>query len=102
MAQALLLIENLNVRGLTTAACLWLVAAIGMAAGGGYLIFAISATFIALVFLISLHYFKRIYPKDSYRVLTVATVVDIDPQASLQSVQKLSSTLFSVQLITCR
>jgi putative Mg2+ transporter-C (MgtC) family protein len=69
--------EGLNVRGLTTAACLWLVAAIGMAAGGGYLLFSIFATFIALVFLVSLHYFERIYPKDSYRVLTIATMADI-------------------------
>jgi putative Mg2+ transporter-C (MgtC) family protein len=72
--------EGLTIRGLTTAACLWLVAAIGMAAGGGYLILAISTTFIALTFLISLHYFEGVYAKDSYRVLTIETPKDITPE----------------------
>jgi putative Mg2+ transporter-C (MgtC) family protein len=72
--------EGLTIRGLTTAACLWLVAAIGMAAGGGYFIIAVSTTFTALVFLISLHYLERVYPKDSYRVLTIETPNDIKPK----------------------
>ena len=72
--------EGLTIRGLTTAACLWLVAAVGMAAGGGYLLLAISTTFIALAFLISLHYFERVYPKDSYRVLMIETSNDIIPE----------------------
>jgi putative Mg2+ transporter-C (MgtC) family protein len=65
--------EGLTIRGLTTAACLWLVAAVGMAAGGGYLLYAVAATITALFFLISLHHFERLYPKDSYRVLTIET-----------------------------
>jgi putative Mg2+ transporter-C (MgtC) family protein len=72
--------EGLTVRGLTTAACLWLVAAVGMAAGGGYLLIAISTTFIALASLIGLHYLEWIYPKDSYRVLTIETPDEINPE----------------------
>ncbi len=71
--------EGLTIRGLTTAACLWLVAAVGMAAGGGYFSLAAATTFIALLFLIGLHYLERVYPKDSYRVLTLETVDDIKP-----------------------
>jgi putative Mg2+ transporter-C (MgtC) family protein len=41
--------QGLSVRGLTTAATLWLVAAIGMAAGAGYWSAAIIATFGALL-----------------------------------------------------
>lgn len=41
--------QGLSVRGLTTAASLWLVAAIGMAAGAGYWEGALIATFGALV-----------------------------------------------------
>jgi len=41
--------QGLSVRGLTTAATLWLVAAIGMAAGAGYYDAAIIATFGALL-----------------------------------------------------
>jgi putative Mg2+ transporter-C (MgtC) family protein len=72
--------EGLTIRGLTTAACLWLVAAVGMAAGGGYLLIATSTTFIALASLIGLHYLERIYPKDSYRVLTIETSNEINPE----------------------
>jgi putative Mg2+ transporter-C (MgtC) family protein len=71
--------EGLTIRGLTTAACLWLVAAVGMAAGGGYFFLAAATTFTSLVFLISLHYLERIYPKDSYRVLTIETLNHIRP-----------------------
>ena len=41
--------QGLSVRGLTTAATLWLVAAIGMAAGAGYYSAAIIATAVALL-----------------------------------------------------
>jgi putative Mg2+ transporter-C (MgtC) family protein len=41
--------QGLSVRGLTTAATLWLVAAIGMAAGAGYWDAALIATFGALI-----------------------------------------------------
>jgi putative Mg2+ transporter-C (MgtC) family protein len=41
--------QGLSVRGLTTAATLWLVAAIGMAAGAGYYSAALIATFGALL-----------------------------------------------------
>jgi putative Mg2+ transporter-C (MgtC) family protein len=41
--------QGLSVRGLTTAATLWLVAAIGMACGAGYYVPAIISTLVALV-----------------------------------------------------
>lgn len=41
--------EGLTVRGLTTAASLWVVAALGMAAGGGYYIPALVASIISLL-----------------------------------------------------
>jgi putative Mg2+ transporter-C (MgtC) family protein len=40
--------SGLSVRGLTTAASLWLTAAIGLAAGGGMLLLAVAATVISL------------------------------------------------------
>lgn len=78
--------EGLTIRGLTTAACLWLVAAVGMAAGGGYFILAAATTCTALIFLISLHYLERVYPKDSYRVLTIETPDDIKPTSLIKIV----------------
>ncbi|MFH2038124.1 MAG: MgtC/SapB family protein, partial [Chloroflexota bacterium] len=48
--------EGANVRGLTTAACLWGAAAIGMAAGYGHYEIAIFTTAIALVSLVFLKF----------------------------------------------
>jgi len=49
--------EGLSVRGLTTAASLWIVAAIGMAAGAGYYEAAIAATALTLLALWPLRIF---------------------------------------------
>ncbi|MFC1844186.1 MgtC/SapB family protein [Thermodesulfobacteriota bacterium] len=89
--------EGLTIRGLTTAACLWLVAAVGMAAGGGYLLIAISTTFIALTSLIGLHYLEWIYPKDSYRVLTIETPDEINPEDIVNVVTEKNIQVVSVE-----
>ncbi len=70
--------EGVNVRGLTTAACLWGVAAIGMASGSGYVELAIFTTGIALASLIFLKFFERFYSKDTYRVLSIQTSIDVN------------------------
>jgi len=44
-----IIVRGVNVRGLTTAATLWVVAAIGMAAGTGYYEVAVGTTFLVLV-----------------------------------------------------
>ena len=69
--------EGVNVRGLTTAACLWGAAAIGMASGYGYYEIAIFATAIALVSLVFLKFTERLYSKDTYRVLTICTPLEV-------------------------
>jgi putative Mg2+ transporter-C (MgtC) family protein len=51
--------QGLTVRGLTTAAALWIVAAVGMAAGAGYYLGAVATTAIILVALIG---FRRLRP----------------------------------------
>jgi putative Mg2+ transporter-C (MgtC) family protein len=51
---------GVNVRGLTTAACLWTVAAVGMAAGAGSYVLAAVTTVIALICLILLKRFERL------------------------------------------
>ena len=54
-----------NIRGLTTAASLWLIAAIGMAIGAGLFIAAGAAAFLALVALFILNKVERkIFPDD--------------------------------------
>ncbi|MCH3914766.1 MAG: MgtC/SapB family protein [Acidaminococcaceae bacterium] len=51
--------EGLSVRGLTTAASLWMVAAIGLAVGCGMITIAVITTIITLITLITLHNFEK-------------------------------------------
>lgn len=69
--------ERATVRGLTTSACLWMVAGVGMAAGAGYPIVAVITTAFALIGLIVLKAFERLYPKDFYRTLEITTAIGV-------------------------
>jgi putative Mg2+ transporter-C (MgtC) family protein len=62
---------GLNVKGLTTAASLWVVASIGMACGAGSYFLAVMVTGLTLMSLLFLSFFARIFPCHSYRTLTV-------------------------------
>ena len=63
-----------NVRGLTTAASIWLVSAIGMSIGAGLYIISGVASILMLMSLILLERFeKRIVPDYTTKVLTVIT-----------------------------
>jgi len=53
-------LDQHRVRGLTTAATVWLVAAIGMACGAGFLWQAVIVTILALIVLIALRYVERL------------------------------------------
>ena len=54
-----------NIRGLTTAASLWLTAAIGLTIGAGMYVTAVTAEFLALVTLFVLHKVEdKIFPDD--------------------------------------
>lgn len=80
--------EGTNVHGLTTAACLWGAAAIGMAAGGGYYEIAIMTTVIALISLVVLKLAERVYRKDSYRTLIVQTPIEVSSSQIIAIVER--------------
>jgi putative Mg2+ transporter-C (MgtC) family protein len=67
--------QGFNVRGLTTAAALWIVAAIGMAAGAGYYEAAVATTAIALP---SLIVFRRVRPALMQRLRTDFVLVNLE------------------------
>lgn len=54
--------EGLTVRGLTTAASLWMVAAIGLAVGSGMLLMGIISTVIMLITLVTFHGWEKRLP----------------------------------------
>lgn len=64
--------EGITVRGLTTAATLWLVAGAGMAIGMGLILPGIMATVLALLSLVFLKKLEPLIKKDRYLDLTVS------------------------------
>ena len=60
-----------TIRGLTTAACLWVAAAIGLAVGCGYYVPAIISTIISLISLIILKQIGQIIKKDWYHHIDI-------------------------------
>jgi len=69
--------EKASIRGLTTAACLWVAAAVGVAVGGGMYLAAIVVTFLAVVNLIFLKKLENRLKKDIYlRILVWSDDLD--------------------------
>jgi len=57
-----------SIRGLTTAASLWLTAAVGLTIGAGMYIAAITTVALALITLIVLHRLERkLFPEDNWK-----------------------------------
>ncbi len=70
--------EGFIVRGLTTAACLWMVAGIGMAFGMGLISAGIIGTLVALFSLIGLKKLEPIIKKDRYLHFDIVGTVNPD------------------------
>ena len=79
--------EGVNVRGLTTSACLWTAAAVGMAVGSGYYDIAIYTTGIALIGLIILKFSEHLYAKNAYRTLSIQTPIDVNASEIIEIVK---------------
>ncbi len=71
-----IIIEKKMVRGLTTAAGIWVVAAIGLAAGSGLYLIAILGTVAVLV---GLEFFQRIFKLSSHKVIEMNIKVKSKP-----------------------
>jgi putative Mg2+ transporter-C (MgtC) family protein len=67
-----------SVKGITTAACLWMSAGIGMSAGAAFYELALIVTIIGLASLVFLNPLERGYAKDSYRSLLIVTANQTD------------------------
>lgn len=60
-----------TVRGLTTAAGLWLVTGIGLSVGAGHIAPAVAATLISLIILYGLRRIKAIFPREEHTLVTL-------------------------------
>lgn len=67
------------IRGLTTAACMWVVCAIGLCVGSGYYLFGFTTSTIALISLVGLKKFEKRIRKDWYQEMIIISQ-DIEGQ----------------------
>lgn len=68
--------EGMTIRGLTTAASLWVVAAVGLAVGSGYYVGAVATTVLSVIALTVLPRFERLYSCGPSNVFLTVTTVD--------------------------
>jgi putative Mg2+ transporter-C (MgtC) family protein len=95
-----IIVRGINVRGLTTAATLWVVAAIGMAAGTGYYEVGIGAAVLVLVSLgplklVSARFISRVRPEEAE--LAIALKPDGDGALVLARIEELGGQVNSVE-----
>jgi putative Mg2+ transporter-C (MgtC) family protein len=86
--------QGLNVRGLTTAASLWLVAAVGMAAGAGFWSAAVVATVAGLICLGPLEWAKnRLLPRRAPDMLLIELSEQGSPREVLGALEESGGVL---------
>jgi putative Mg2+ transporter-C (MgtC) family protein len=73
LGAGVILKTGLSVQGLTTAACIWIVAAIGLAVGVGQYLAAITGAVITFISLWMLRIVETRIPRLTYRYVTVVT-----------------------------
>jgi putative Mg2+ transporter-C (MgtC) family protein len=78
--------EGFSVRGLTTAACLWLVAGVGMAFGMGMFAAGAIGAIVALLSLIFLKKLEPIIKKDRFLHITITAVSEPDIYPELERI----------------
>jgi putative Mg2+ transporter-C (MgtC) family protein len=93
--------QGLSIRGLTTAATLWVVAALGLAAGAGYYSAAIICTALVLVVLyplriVAYRLMRRVRPDDGR--LLVELPAGAAPGAVIDEIERLGARLETVAL----
>jgi putative Mg2+ transporter-C (MgtC) family protein len=93
--------HGISVRGLTTAATLWIVAAVGLAAGAGYYSGAVITTVVVLVTLYPLRIvayrtLRRFRPEDGR--LLVALPAGESPGAVLDEIERSGARLESIEI----
>ncbi len=71
LGAGVILKDGQTVRGLTTAACLWVAAGIGMAIGVGLYLPGIVVTLLSLLSLLVLKRFERFFRRDRYRTMII-------------------------------
>ncbi len=77
LGAGVILKTGFTIQGLTTAACIWVVAAIGLAIGSGVYLPSIITSIITIVTLVLLRNIEKRMPKLSFRFLTISADSDV-------------------------
>jgi putative Mg2+ transporter-C (MgtC) family protein len=87
---------GLNVQGLTTAACLWIVSAIGLSIGSGLYLAGLVSFVITYLALWLLRMVEDRMQRLSYRFITVIMREDIDEEAITSVIRKHNSSVTNI------
>lgn len=85
-----------TIRGLTTAACLWISAAIGMGVGAGFIDIAFVATLLSLITLTLLNKLDKSFARDVYKILKITTTKNADISLLMDVLEKSKLKVLSV------
>jgi putative Mg2+ transporter-C (MgtC) family protein len=92
---------GLSIQGLTTAACIWVVSAIGLAIGSG-LYLAGTVTFLITIFTLALlRIAETKMPKLTYRFLTITADLNADENQITSVIKKTDLTIVNIDYEQC-
>jgi putative Mg2+ transporter-C (MgtC) family protein len=92
---------GLSIQGLTTAACIWVVSAIGLAIGSG-LYLAGAVTFVITIFSLSfLRIAEKKMPKLTYRYLTITADLNADEDQIISVIEKKELSIVNIDYEQC-
>jgi putative Mg2+ transporter-C (MgtC) family protein len=75
-----------SIRGLTTAAGVWVACAVGLAVGAGFYLFGSAVTALTLISLVGIKAFERHLKKDWYKEMTVVSKDEAEQFTRIQEV----------------
>jgi len=88
LGAGVILKTGLSVQGLTTAACIWIVSAIGLAVGAGQYVAAVAGFVITFISLWLLRILESQMPRLSYRYVTMVTDDSAEEKTVIQPFEK--------------
>jgi putative Mg2+ transporter-C (MgtC) family protein len=93
LGAGVILKSGLNVHGLTTAACLWIVSAIGLSVGAGFVFPAVLSCAVTIVSLWILRAVEDRLPRLAYKYVTVVAGPDLPEESIREAVTRSGASI---------
>ena len=101
LGAGVILKTGITIQGLTTAACIWVVSAIGLAIGSGLYLPGIVTSLITIITLLVLRNVERKMPKLSFRFLTINAGEAVDEERITSVLGKYGVTVSNIDYESC-